>query len=335
MLDLAATSLSAAEANRLKHPSTGGIILFSRNYENLNQLHNLISSIRELRPELLIAVDHEGGRVQRFRSGFTRLPPAAAYRQSGGQATAVENATGAGWLMATELRSLDIDFSFAPVLDVDGGVSKIIGDRAFSKQADETSTLAMAFFRGMQRAGMAGVGKHFPGHGAVGADSHLALPIDHRSLQEIQCRDLSPFRTLIEAGIEGMMPAHILYPNCDAHPAGFSRFWIGEVLRKQLQFRGAVFSDDLSMAGAAVAGGLVSRAQAALAAGCDMVLVCNVTEKVDPVLDALADTDHPERQQRLAAMRGRFPVARERLSESAEWQQAVAMLQPLIDTEWS
>ncbi|MBM4202151.1 MAG: beta-N-acetylhexosaminidase [Gammaproteobacteria bacterium] len=332
MLDLAATALDAAEIRRLEHPATGGVILFSRNYESLCQLRNLIGRIRDVRPELLIAVDHEGGRVQRFRTEFTRLPPASAYRAIGAAASAAQAAETAGWVMAGELRSVDVDFSFAPVLDVDCGISQVIGDRAFSDRPGEATVLATAFFRGMQRAGMAGVGKHFPGHGAVAADSHLALPIDNRPWQEIHDRDLTTFQSLIAAGIEGIMPAHVVYPACDTQPAGFSRFWIGEVLRERLRFTGAVFSDDLSMVGAHAAGGLTSRALAAVEAGCDMVLVCNIAEDVEPVLDALGDSASPERQHRLRAMRGRFPVDRERLMASAEWRDAIAALTTLTET---
>lgn len=332
MIDLAGATLDATEAGRLRHPATGGVILFSRNYENLAQLRSLITAIRDTKPEALIAVDHEGGRVQRFRTEFTRLPPAATYRATGSHTTATQDAESAGWLMASELRAVDVDFSFAPVLDVECGISQVIGDRAFSDQPREAAELAAAFFCGMHRAGMAGVGKHFPGHGGVGADSHHSLPIDHRSWEEIHDRDLIPFRTLIEAGIQGIMPAHVVYPACDASPAGFSRFWIREVLRRQLGFTGAVFSDDLSMVGAQFAGTLAERAQAALDAGCDMVLVCNVSEAVEPVLDALADDAPPERQARLQAMRGRFPVARNQLVDSAEWHAAATALRRLNET---
>jgi beta-N-acetylhexosaminidase len=332
MMDLAGRMLDATEARRLRHPATGGVILFARNYENLAQLHSLITAIRDARPEIVIAVDHEGGRLQRFRTEFTRLPPAAAYRAVGSDTMAIHGAEAAGWLMASELRAVDVDFSFAPVLDVECGISQVIGDRAFSNQPREAAELAAAFFRGMDRAGMAGVGKHFPGHGGVGADSHHALPVDHRTREEIQERDLLPFRVLIEAGIQGIMPAHVLFPACDASPAGFSRFWIQEVLRRQLGFTGAVFSDDLSMVGAQVAGTLAERALAALDAGCDMVLVCNVSEAIEPVLDALAGDDPPERQPRLHAMRGRYPITRTQLVDSAEWREAANALRRLNET---
>ena len=331
MIDLAATSLNPTETRRLEHPATGGVILFSRNFENYAQLLSLVASIRHVRPELLIAVDHEGGRVQRFRTDFTRLPPVAAYRGARPDTAAAGAAEAAGWLMASELRAVDIDFSFAPVLDVDCGLSRVIGDRAFSDEPTETARLAAAFFRGMGRAGMAGVGKHFPGHGAVAADSHHDLPMDHRAWEKIHERDLTPFRALIHDGLQGIMPAHVLYPACDPHPAGFSRFWIGEVLRKRLGFTGAVFSDDLSMVGAHAAGGLTTRACAAIDAGCDMVLVCNVNENVEPVLDALAAAGPPERQTRLRAMRGRFAVARDELESSHAWRSAVATVGALTE----
>ena len=336
MLDLQGLSLTGDEERRLQHPATGGVILFSRNYEHPKQLQHLITAIRRLRPQILIAVDHEGGRVQRFRRGFTRIAPAGRYRELAGAAAAEATsiAAAAGWLMAAELRASDIDFSFAPVLDVDSGVSQIIGDRAFSQGGEEVSSLAGAFFRGMQRAGMAGVGKHFPGHGSVAEDSHLALPVDRRTWEEIECRDLIPFRALIDAGLEGIMPAHVLYPLCDDRPAGFSPFWIREVLRQRLGFAGAIFSDDLSMAGAEAGGDYIARAQCALAAGCDMVLVCNAPEQADAVLDALpkeSKEPDPNLQIRLTAMRGRFPIDPQKLLASSEWREAVARLETLSE----
>lgn len=328
MLDLRGPSLSPDEKDKLTHPAAGGLILFSRNYESPEQLTNLVADIRALRPEILIAVDHEGGRVQRFREGFTRLPPAARYReQSNGRPEAAEAmAETAGWLMAAELRAADIDFSFAPVLDVDCGISDIIGDRSFSRDPFEAAALARAFAKGMRRAGMAAVGKHFPGHGGVAEDSHLALPVDRRPLAEIETRDLQPFRTLIEFGLEGVMPAHVVYENVDERPAGFSPFWIRDVLRRRLGFDGAVFSDDLSMAGAAFAGNHVDRARLALEAGCDMVLVCNMPDAAGDVLESLGNHSDTERESRLRRMRGRFPLDRNALLSSEDWRRAAELI---------
>ena len=326
MLDVAGTVVTEAEKARLLHPAVGGVILFRRNYESPEQIITLISSIRAVRPELLIAVDHEGGRVQRFRDGFSRLPPACRYEATGNPELAEE----AGWLMAAELRAVGVDFSFAPVLDVECGISQVIGDRAFSMEPDQVGRFARAFAAGMRRAGMASVGKHFPGHGGVVEDSHLALPVDRRPLADIEHRDLKPFRELLAAGLEAVMPAHVIYEQVDAHPAGFSPFWIGEVLRQRLGFTGAVFSDDLSMAGAAYAGGYADRARLALTAGCDMVLVCNAPEAADQVLAALSTLpDDPLRSARLERMRGRFAINREDLIGSEAWRNAAAQINAL------
>lgn len=330
MLDVAGTELTPEDKDKLLCPAAGGIILFRRNYESPEQVAGLIREIRALRPELLIAVDHEGGRVQRFREGFTRLPAAARYESASGQGP--DLAETAGWLMAAELRAIDVDFSFAPVLDVESGISQVIGERAFSSDPEAAGQLALAFVRGMRRAGMAAVGKHFPGHGGVAEDSHLALPVDHRRFDEIERRDLQPFRMLIADGLEGLMPAHVIYKQVDERPAGFSPFWLREVLRRRLGFEGAVFSDDLSMAGAAYAGGTVDRARMALEAGCDMVLVCNAPPAAEQVLDAFSGEGHrTERSARLDRMRGRFPLSRAALLDSAEWRDATRRLAALED----
>jgi len=326
MLDLSGPELSPEDRERIAHPATGGIILFSRNYQSPEQSARLVASVRDIRPGLLIAVDHEGGRVQRFRFGFTRLPPASVYAAS---AEPTRMAETAGWLMAAELRSLDVDFSFAPVLDVDCGVSEIIADRAFGADPVVVSELATAFARGMKRAGMAAVGKHYPGHGGVAADSHLELPVDARPLEDLERRDLVPFRALIAEGLEGVMPAHVVYSSVDPQPTGFSRFWLEEILRHRLGFRGAIFSDDLSMAGAAFAGSYVERARLALEAGCDMVLVCNAPAAADQVLAALAgEVSNPVRQGRLERMRGGVPWT-DNLSTSEEWRNAVHLIESL------
>ena len=327
MLDLRGTALTTDEIEKIRHPATGGLIYFTRNYDSPEQLADLTRQIRSLRPEILIAVDHEGGRVQRFRPGFSRIPRANCYAENG--AGAAELAELAGWLMAVELRAVDIDFSFAPVLDVDCGISQIIGDRSFSRDADAASAIAAAFRSGMGRAGMAATGKHFPGHGGVALDSHLTLPVDGRILSELEAKDFIPFQRLIAAGLEAIMPAHVVYPAVDDKPAGFSTRWIKDILRDQLKFDGIVFSDDLSMAGAEFAGSYRQRARMALEAGCDMVLVCNQPDAADEVLEELAADVSAERSQRLLRMRGRWPVDRDRLLASAEWQQAAERIQSI------
>ncbi|QSA99101.1 beta-N-acetylhexosaminidase [Methylococcus sp. EFPC2] len=329
MFDLREATLAPDEKELLKHPAAGGIILFTRNFVSPEQVSGLIADIRAVRPELLIAVDHEGGRVQRFREGFTRLPPAAAYAQawSGERLrTALETA---GWLLAAELRAVGVDFSFAPVLDVDCGVSEIIGDRAFSRDPQEVADYASTFASGLRRAGMAAVGKHFPGHGAVALDSHLTLPVDPRPYAEIEARDLLPFQALIAQGLEAVMPAHVVYSAVDSRPAGFSPYWIKTVLRERLGFDGAVFSDDLSMEGAAGVGGYAERTRLALEAGCDVVLVCNRPEAIAEVLESAASHSSLPRQDRLERLRGRYAIDRTELLQSSEWRQAVAALAEL------
>jgi len=316
MLDVEGLTLAAHEIDKIRHPNTGAVIFFSRNYESPAQIEALSASIREERGgEILIAVDQEGGRVQRFQNGFTRLPPAVRYAEK------PELAEAAGWLMASELLAVGVDFSFAPVLDVDCGISQVIGNRSFSTDPGLAAALASAFQKGMHAAGMAATGKHFPGHGAVAPDSHLALPIDKRGLDSIKARDLLPFKRLIAEGLEGVMPAHVIFSAADDRPAGFSPFWIREILRRELQFNGAVFSDDLSMAGASWAGDYPERAKMALAAGCDMVLVCNNPEAAEQVLEALPIKPDPKRQRRLAAMRGKPQFNREHLLNSVQWRQ--------------
>ncbi|MDP3876108.1 MAG: beta-N-acetylhexosaminidase [Methylobacter sp.] len=315
MLDVAGLTLAQDEKEKLNHPNTGAVILFSRNYQNPEQVTELISCIRAARNgDLLIAVDQEGGRVQRFLQGFTRLPPASSYAQT------PELAEPAGWLMAAELLAVGVDFSFAPVLDIDCGVSEIIGDRSFSTDPALATRLSSSFRKGMNEAGMAATGKHFPGHGAVALDSHLTLPIDERDLDEIRAKDLLPFKQLIAEGLEGIMPAHVVYPRIDPNPAGFSPFWIQEILRKELNFNGTVFSDDLSMEGAASVGDFPERARLAQHAGCDMILVCNNPAAAERVLEALPVTHDPIREQRLQRMQGQPQLNREQLMNSEKWQ---------------
>ncbi len=314
MLDVAGLTLAQDEKEKLNHPNTGAVILFSRNYQNPEQVTELISRIRAARRgDLLIAVDQEGGRVQRFLQGFTRLPPASSYAQT------PELAEPAGWLMAAELLAVGVDFSFAPVLDIDCGVSEIIGNRSFSTDPALATRLSSSFRKGMNEAGMAATGKHFPGHGAVALDSHLTLPIDERDLDEIRAKDLLPFKQLIEEGLEGIMPAHVVYPRIDPNPAGFSSFWIQEILRKELGFNGTVFSDDLSMEGAASVGDFPERARLAQHAGCDMILVCNNPAAAEQVLEALPVTHDPIREQRLQRMQGQPQLNREQLMNSEKW----------------
>lgn len=325
MLDVQGTTLLPEEARMLRHPLAGGVILFTRNYASPEQLTDLVASIHALRePRLLVAVDHEGGRVQRFRPGFTALPSARRfgelYAQDRRRARRLAGVT--GWVMAGELRACGVDFSFAPVLDLDRGVCEVIGDRAFHASPDAVATLAHSFMLGMRQAGMVATGKHFPGHGAVSADSHLALPVDGRSYADIEMEDLVPFRRLISYGLAGIMPAHVLYPQIDAQPAGFSAFWLKEVLRRRLGFQGVIFSDDLSMEGAAGAGDYLSRARQALRAGCDMILVCNNPSGAAQVLHGLENISNPVLQIRLARMHGRRFTAQAERHKDTRWQQA-------------
>jgi len=326
MLDVAGLTLTPAERRQLLHPLTGGVILFARNYESPEQVEALVREIHALRnPPLLVAVDHEGGRVQRFREHFTALPAVARLGEvwDDNPARGRRLAETAGWLMATELRAIGVDFSFAPVLDVNRGISQVIGDRAFHASPDAVAELAHSYMIGMHRAGMAATGKHFPGHGGVEADSHVAVPVDNRSYQDIYMEDIVPFERMIRFGLEGIMPAHVIYGLVDPQPAGFSRFWLQQILRGELGFEGVIFSDDLSMEGAKVAGGVVARARAALAAGCDMVLVCNDPNSAGELLEGLGHYDNPASHLRLARMHGRHPVARGDLVADAGYREAV------------
>lgn len=306
ILDIAGTQLSADDCRRLAHPLTGGVILFTRNWENRVQLLELTSAIKAVRDDLLICVDHEGGRVQRFRSdGFTQLPPMRALGrmwmsdrkgQPGSGAMAAQRAaTAAGYVLASELRACGVDFSFAPVLDLDWGSSGVIGDRAFHADPRVVTLLAKSLAHGMLQAGMAHCGKHFPGHGFVKADSHTEIPVDRRSLKALLQDDAAPYAWL-RGTLTSVMPAHVIYPKVDSRPAGFSRKWLQDILRARLGFDGAVFSDDLSMEGARrIDGRLVGYTEAAVAAlqaGCDLVLLCNQSlgdgHVVDELLDGLA-----------------------------------------------
>jgi len=290
MLDIAGLALAPDERELLAHPLVGGVILFARNFASPDQLRELSLAIHAVRsPPVLIAVDQEGGRVQRFLDGFTRLPPMRSLGRVYDRDPALaENLAGAvGVTLAAELAAHGVDFSFAPVLDIDFGSSSVIGDRAFHAEPAAVARLARALAAGMRRVGMGAVGKHFPGHGYVRADSHHEVPVDDRDLAAIEADDLAPYRALIGAGLAGVMPAHVIYPRIDAYPAGFSRVWLQEILRRRLGFDGLVFSDDLSMEAASVAGGTVERGRAALDAGCDMILVCNARDAALRLLDGL------------------------------------------------
>jgi beta-N-acetylhexosaminidase len=293
VLDIAGTELNADDRRRLAHPLTGGLILFARNWRDRAQLTDLTAQIKAVRPDVLICVDHEGGRVQRFRSdGFTTLPAMRALGElwMKDAMTATNAATACGYVMGAELRACGVDLSFTPVLDLDHGGSGVIGDRSFHRDARVATVLAKSLMHGLLQAGMANCGKHFPGHGYVKADSHVAVPVDKRSLKAILGDDAKPYEWL-STTLSSVMPAHVIYPKVDAAPAGFSERWLRHILRGDLSFQGAIFSDDLSMEGAKVAGGPLDAAQAALHAGCDMVLLCNQSldggQAVDDLLDGL------------------------------------------------
>lgn len=332
MLDLMGKELSAEERELLQHPFVGGVIFFTRNYESPQQLITLVKAVRQVSKDILLAVDHEGGRVQRFRPEFTRLPPLAQLGKKYDQEPleALRLAHHAGWLMAAEVRAVGIDFSFAPVLDLNFGVSQVIGDRAFHRNPESVAKLAGAYIDGMRSAGMASTGKHFPGHGYVEADSHLAIPRDQRSLAEIMREDVYPFKTLFAHGLDAVMPAHVIYEQVDTQTAGFSKRWIQEILRAELGFNGVVFSDDLNMQGASVAGNYASRAEAALNAGCDMLLICNNRAGAIEILEKAELKPSVESSQRLERMRGQPFMNRSALLDNRYWQEAVDSI-----TQWA
>ena len=343
MVDIAGTELTSEDARLLSHPLVGSVILFTRNYRDVAQLTSLTAAIRALRsPALLIAVDHEGGRVQRFREGFTRLPAARLLgrRYAQDRREALSLAQSVGWLMASELRAVGVDFSFAPCVDLDYGVSEIIGDRAFHKDPDVVAALGVAYMSGMREAGMAGVAKHFPGHGAVIADSHVALPVDRRKFVDLEA-DIRPYRLLVENNLAAVMGAHVVFPAVDPTPASLSKHWITGVLRRELGFHGCVFADDLSMAGAAAFGGVVERAELAFAAGCDVLPICNDRQAVQSVLEhfgLMAATAASQARMVRMRARGEPPT---NLTSDIQWQQTVANIAslsaapPLVLTEGS
>lgn len=329
MIGVMGCELQPDEREMLLHPLVGGVVLFARNVESAEQIERLVSSIHALRePHLLVAVDQEGGRVQRFRQGFTVLPAISQlgriYDHQPHQAEQLAEVT--GWLMAAELRAVGIDFSFAPVLDLFSAQSRIIGDRAFHADPDIVSRLGQHYVHGMHRAGMAATGKHFPGHGTIAEDSHVEIPEDPRRYEELMLEDLVPFERAVNFGIEALMIAHILYPNIDGHMAGFSPFWLQQVLRTRLGFQGVIFSDDLEMQGATVAGDVGQRVRQCLAAGCDMALVCQSTAAMVQAIDALPEWHNPASQLRLVRMHGRDAPSRVELRADEKWHEAVRLI---------
>ena len=310
VLDPVGPALSDDDRKRLAHPAVGGVILFAKNYENPQQLDALTAEIASLRtPELFICVDHEGGRVQRFRDGFTALPPMRVIGTLWDRDREIgrRSARSVAYIAAAELAAHGIDFSFAPVLDLDYGPSSVIGDRALHFDPNAVGVLAAEIVRGFAAGGMRAVGKHFPGHGFAAADSHHAVPRDEREVATIMKMDVAPYRAAIDAGLAGVMPAHVIFPKGDAEPAGYSKYWLQEVLRGRLGFDGLIFSDDLSMEGASTAGGIPERAQAALAAGCDMVLLCQNPEGQEKLLESVGSTEMavPQRAERMRHTGGR------------------------------
>ncbi|WP_295643976.1 beta-N-acetylhexosaminidase [uncultured Methylibium sp.] len=340
VLDIAGTSLDADDRRRLQHPLVGGLILFARNWRDRAQLTALTAEIKALRPDVLVCVDHEGGRVQRFRSdGFTHLPPMRALgeRWMLDAMSATDAATACGFVLASELRACGVDFSFTPVLDLDHGPSGVIGDRAFQRDARVATLLAKSLMHGLLLAGMGSCGKHFPGHGYVAADSHTEVPVDRRTLKAILADDARPYEWL-STSLASVMPAHVIYPKVDAQPAGFSVRWLQDILRGQLGFTGAIFSDDLSMQGATVAGTPTEAGIAALNAGCDLVLLCNQSLNGGAPLDALIDglqaaleqgrwqADADGETRRLALLPQTAPLPWDELMHHAPYQRALDQL---------
>lgn len=321
MVDIAGLELEAQDGELLADPRVGSVILFARNYTDPQQLERLVADIHALRdPPLIVTVDHEGGRVQRFRRSFTVLPAARliGHQYDMDAQTGLDLARKCAWLLAAELRAVGVDLSFAPVVDLDYAVSEVIGDRAYHRDPEAVTALAGAWIAGMREAGMAAVAKHFPGHGAVVADSHFALPVDRRPLADLES-ELTPYRRLIANGLTAIMAAHVAFPAVDPLPASLSARWITDILRGELQFHGVLFADDLNMAGAAAAGSLLDRARLALAAGCDVLPICNNRAGVAEVLDGLGEAIDPVRQVRLMRLHGKPASGRAELLASARW----------------
>lgn len=334
MVGLSGPELLREERELLLHPHIGGVILFSRNYETPQQIEALTAQIHALRdPHLLIAVDQEGGRVQRFRDGFTRLPPlrrlGEAYDDDPERGLYLSEML--GWLMAVEARAAGVDFSFAPVVDIDRKISGVIGDRALHGDPETVARLALAYVKGMQRAGMAATAKHFPGHGGIEADTHARVAVDERPYERLMREDALPFKRLIQRGAVAVMAAHVIYRAIDAQPAGFSAFWLRKALRKELGFQGVIFSDDVYMAGAEVAGDIPERVRAALDSGCDMALLCRpaLEEGTVAAVDGLSIASDPVSHLRLIRMHGRGHHSRAQLVHDPIWQQAVRLVEGL------
>ncbi|WP_426149613.1 beta-N-acetylhexosaminidase [Pseudomonas sp. DC3000-4b1] len=323
MVDVAGTWLTAEDRHLLRQPQVGGLILFARNIEHPRQVRDLCNSIRALRPDLILAVDQEGGRVQRLRQGFVRLPAMGRIGEAASGADAQALAKACGWVMATEVLAAGLDLSFAPVLDLNYGRSAVIGARSFGVEPGVTTELAGSFIEGMNQAGMAACGKHFPGHGWAEADSHVAIPLDERGLAELRASDMQPFIRL-SSRLDAVMPAHVIYPAVDTQPAGFSRRWLQDILRGELGFDGVIFSDDLSMAGAHVAGDAAARIEAALSAGCDMGLVCNDRAAAELALSAAQrlGVTAPKRLKRMARRNCPTPEYR----QQPRWLEALGAL---------
>ncbi|MCP2040122.1 beta-N-acetylhexosaminidase [Neisseria sp. HSC-16F19] len=335
MADVAAFQLTDEERVRLCDPAIGGVILFRRNYQSRAQLTELVADIKALRhPELIVAVDHEGGRVQRFIDGFTRLPAMRVLGElwdAQGAEAAQAQAETVGWVLAVELAACGVDLSFTPVLDLDWGPCAVIGNRSFHRDAGTVSALALALQRGLNRGGMKSCGKHFPGHGCVSGDSHLTLPEDTRSLDAIRADDIRPFAALSAAGMAAVMPAHVVYPQVDAQPAGFSQHWLQDILRGEVGFDGVIFSDDLTMEGAGGAGDIRARAEQAFAAGCDIVLVCNRPDWVDVLRRDFQAPANPHLAARWQYMAATLSAAEAQvLMQSAEFQAAQAAVAALV-----
>jgi beta-N-acetylhexosaminidase len=328
MVDVAGLELTPEDRDVLRHPLVGSVILFTRNYHDSAQLAKLVADIHAVRsPALIVAVDQEGGRVQRFRPEFSLLPPPRriGHEYDLDKQNGLTLARSMGWLMAAELRAHGVDLSFAPCVDLDYGVSEVIGDRAFHAKPDAVAELALAYMKGMQDAGMAATAKHFPGHGAVVADSHQSLPVDRRDWNGI-ADDIRPYRRLIANGLPGIMVAHVLFPAVAPEPASLSRRWIQNALREELRFEGCIFTDDLSMGGAKEFGDVVARASAALAAGCDVLPVCNDRASVVTLLDELEHEIQPSSHLRLVRMRGKAAPERGELFAGEPWRASQQLL---------